>query len=92
MSKGQRHAGARPAGGAAAHGIDHDHQGARRAADDRVLGWGNLAVVDGGLRAEVGYMGSAPREPEFRRGLEAELERMRTFLRLDTAGTGSEMG
>ena len=59
---------------------------------DRVIGWGNLAVVDGGLRAEVGYIGSAPREPEFRRGLEAELERMRAFLRLDTAGSGSEMG
>ena len=59
---------------------------------DRVIGWGNLGVVDGGLRADLGYIGSAPGEPEFRRGLEAELERMRVFLRLDTDGGGSEMG
>jgi len=50
---------------------------------DRVIGWGNLAVGDGALHADIGYASaSAPREPRFKRELEAELERVRTFLRL----------
>jgi uncharacterized protein YcaQ len=51
---------------------------------DRVIGWGNLSVVDGSLRADLGYVsGKAPREAAFRRGLEAELESMRVFLGLE---------
>ena len=46
----------------------------------RVIGWGNVAVADGGLRATFGYIGRAPRERKFRAGLESELERLRAFL------------
>ena len=51
---------------------------------DRVVGWGNLSVVDGALRAQVGYIdGGPPREPGFSRELRAELDGMREFLRLE---------
>jgi len=50
---------------------------------DRVIGWGNLSVKNGELMSEFGYVGShPPREPEFRRELDAELDRMKTFLGL----------
>ena len=49
---------------------------------DQVIGWANLSVVDGELKAEFGYVRSAPRDRVFRRELEAELERMRIFLGL----------
>jgi uncharacterized protein len=49
---------------------------------ERVIGWGNLTVVEGRLSAEFGYTdGKAPRNPGFRAALEAELERVRTFLK-----------
>ncbi|HQY65489.1 MAG TPA: crosslink repair DNA glycosylase YcaQ family protein [Polyangiaceae bacterium] len=48
---------------------------------DQVIGWGNLKVHEGELHAELGYVaGQAPRSGVFRRGLEAELARMRAFL------------
>jgi len=48
---------------------------------ERVIGWGNLATIAGGLRCSFGYTaGRAPRDAAFRAGLEAELARMRTFL------------
>ena len=47
---------------------------------DQVIGWGNLSVSDGLLKADLGYVGSAPRDRVFKRELEAELERVRTFL------------
>ena len=48
---------------------------------ERVIGWGNLTVADGQLRAEFGYTDRrAPRHPAFRDGLELELSRIRTFL------------
>jgi uncharacterized protein YcaQ len=48
---------------------------------ERVIGWGNVTATDGGLRCTFGYTsGRAPRELQFRAGLEAELARMRTFL------------
>lgn len=48
---------------------------------DRVIGWGNLAVKDGALTSELGYVtGRPPRERMFRLELEAELERIRVFL------------
>jgi uncharacterized protein len=51
---------------------------------DRVIGWGNLSVTDAELVADVGYVdGSAPRERGFARELDAELARIRTFLRLE---------
>jgi uncharacterized protein len=50
---------------------------------ERVIGWGNVAAVDGGLRSTFGYArGRAPRDAAFRASLEAELERMREFLGL----------
>jgi hypothetical protein len=53
----------------------------------RVIGWGNLAVKNGALVPELGYIGgSPPQAPAFDRELEAELERMRDFLSLE--GTG----
>ncbi|MGH9309149.1 MAG: DNA glycosylase AlkZ-like family protein [Vicinamibacterales bacterium] len=49
---------------------------------DRIPGWANLSQKAGVLHAEFGYAsGTRPRERAFARELEAELERMRTFLR-----------
>jgi uncharacterized protein len=49
----------------------------------RVIGWGNLSVQDGQLVPQLGYQaGHAPREAAFRRGLEADLDRISTFLGL----------
>jgi uncharacterized protein YcaQ len=48
---------------------------------DRVIGWGNLAVAEGRLRADFGYAsGRAPRDARFRRGLELELDQFAHFL------------
>ena len=48
---------------------------------DRVIGWGNLAMKDGCLTSDVGYVGGkAPRDRAFKHELEAELERMGLFL------------
>ena len=56
---------------------------------DRVIGWGNLAVRSGSLESEFGYVdGQAPLEGEFERELEAELDRVRTFLGLGPAARG----
>ncbi len=50
---------------------------------DRVIGWGNLAVVDGALTANFGYAGAQPpRDRVFQRGLDAEIESVRSFLAL----------
>jgi uncharacterized protein YcaQ len=50
---------------------------------DRVIGWGNLSIVQGELVADLGYVaGSAPKERIYRRELEAELARLAHFLRL----------
>lgn len=52
---------------------------------DRVIGWGNLSVKHGSLDAQLGYVTSKPPAGQaFRRALDAELDRLRTFL-----GTGS---
>jgi uncharacterized protein YcaQ len=48
---------------------------------ERVIGWGNVSAAEGRLSCSFGYSsGRAPRERAFRTGLEAELNRMRTFL------------
>jgi uncharacterized protein YcaQ len=50
---------------------------------NRVIGWGNLTVADGSLKADFGYADSTPTlDPVFQRELEAELARIRKFLRL----------
>jgi uncharacterized protein len=51
---------------------------------ERVIGWGNVTAADRGLRCSFGYAGGrAPRDAGFRRGLEAELARMRAFLGME---------
>jgi hypothetical protein len=51
---------------------------------DRVIGWGNLAVENGELQSEFGYVESGPpRDRAFKREIEAELDRMRAFLCLE---------
>jgi uncharacterized protein YcaQ len=47
---------------------------------DRVIGWGNVSVKNGELHAELGYVGSQPRDRAFKKELDAELDRMRAFL------------
>jgi uncharacterized protein YcaQ len=48
---------------------------------DRVVGWGNLAPVDGVLNCAFGYQDArAPQDPAFRRALEADVARMEEFL------------
>ena len=50
---------------------------------DQVVGWGNLSVVDERLQASFGYSGGQPlKERAFQRALDAELENIRTFLRI----------
>jgi uncharacterized protein YcaQ len=49
---------------------------------DQVIGWGNLAVKGGELKSAFGFIGSPPRNRIFKQELEAELERMKAFLRL----------
>ncbi len=52
---------------------------------DQVIGWGNLLVKNGELNSSFGYVAArAPQDPAFARELEAELERMRAFLRLES--------
>jgi uncharacterized protein YcaQ len=51
---------------------------------DRVIGWGNVSVKNGELRSELGYVGSPTRDRAFKRELQAELDRMRTFLGLES--------
>jgi len=49
---------------------------------DRVIGWGEVSVVDGELSSDIGFIKSPPRDRAFKRELEAELDRMRVFLNL----------
>jgi uncharacterized protein YcaQ len=52
---------------------------------DRVIGWGNLSVNNGELKTEFGYVESRPpNDRAFKRELEAELDRMRAFLGLES--------
>jgi uncharacterized protein len=48
---------------------------------DQVVGWGNLAVVNGVLTVELGYTaGTPPRDAAFKSALADELAKMRVFL------------
>ena len=52
---------------------------------ERVIGWGNLSVKNDELRSHFGYVASQPpRDRVFKRELEAELDRMRAFLGLES--------
>lgn len=47
----------------------------------QVLGWGNLALRDGRLVPQIGFVaGKAPRDAAFRPALDAELARIEAFL------------
>jgi uncharacterized protein YcaQ len=51
---------------------------------DRGIGWGNLSLSTGVLRAQLQYVDDKPpRDAAFKDALEAELARMRVFLGLD---------
>ena len=50
----------------------------------RVIGWGNLSVKNGKLSSDLGYIGPPPRDRIFSRELDAELDRLREFLRLQS--------
>ena len=47
---------------------------------DRFVGWAN-ASNSGSLEVTVGYVNKRPRDPEFRRGLDAEIARLDSCLR-----------
>ena len=48
---------------------------------DQVIGWANLAVNEGQLHAEVGFVhGQAPKEADFSAALDDELQSMARFL------------
>jgi hypothetical protein len=50
---------------------------------DQVIGWANVGVSGGRVKAAPGYVaGRAPRERAFRTALDEELERLRLFLGL----------
>lgn len=49
---------------------------------DQVIGWGNLKVVDGGLKAELGFVEKRPRDPAFAAALADELAAIERFLGL----------
>lgn len=50
---------------------------------DQVIGWANLAVKDGSLTAQFGYVKSEPRDRVFQVELAAESERVGRFLQLE---------
>jgi uncharacterized protein len=54
---------------------------------ERVIGWANLSLKNSELEADVGYVAREPREQAFKRELDAEIARMRAFLRLPQRGT-----
>ena len=50
---------------------------------DEVVGWGNVAVKDGALKVDVGYVaGRAPAGRLHAAALDEELDRLRQFLAL----------
>src|SRR5262249_57990842 len=49
---------------------------------ERVIGWANMRVKDQALQCDIGYVESPPSERAFTRELEAELDRLRSFLGL----------
>jgi uncharacterized protein len=45
-----------------------------------VIGWANVRLIGGRLDAQLGFVRSRPKDPAFRRGLDAELAAMESFL------------
>jgi hypothetical protein len=51
---------------------------------DRVIGWGNVSLRQGDVRAELGFIeGRRPSDRAFKHALDRELDRLRTFLASD---------
>ncbi|MDO9095434.1 MAG: crosslink repair DNA glycosylase YcaQ family protein [Rubrivivax sp.] len=48
----------------------------------QVIGWGNLALKDGKLEADLGFVGKRPRERVFGQALDEELSKVSGFLGL----------
>jgi uncharacterized protein YcaQ len=46
---------------------------------ERMIGWANVAMRDGALDCQLGFVERRPRERAFASALEAELARMRAF-------------
>ncbi len=49
---------------------------------ERVIGWANVSTAAGELVTDIGFVGERPQSKAFARELDAEIERMRTFLGL----------
>jgi uncharacterized protein len=47
---------------------------------DEIVAWANVTMKNGALECQLGFWRERPREAEFDRALEAELEHMRAFL------------
>ncbi len=47
---------------------------------DMIIGWANVRVDGGHLHVDVGFVGKRPKGTEFQSELDAEIERMKTFL------------
>jgi uncharacterized protein YcaQ len=47
---------------------------------DDVIGWANVSTKNGEMEVETGYVKKQPKTVEFRRELDAEIERFRCFL------------
>ena len=57
-----------------------------------VIGWANVALRDGVLDAEFGFVGARPKGAAFRRGLDAELAAMEGFLGKEKAPAAQAYG
>ncbi len=51
---------------------------------EQVIGWANLKVAEGRLVPELGFVGKRPRGAAFGQALDEELQRVSTFLGLDS--------
>ena len=50
-----------------------------------VIGWANVALKEGRLDADLGFVGTRPKDAAFRRGLDEELAAMEGFLNKEKA-------
>jgi hypothetical protein len=51
---------------------------------DDVIGWANASVVNGDLTVETGFVQRRPKEAVFRDQLSAEIDRLKSFLNLQS--------
>jgi uncharacterized protein YcaQ len=49
---------------------------------EQVIGWGNLSMVNGKLKHQLGFVDKPPRDATYREACAEELERMKVFLGL----------